>query len=116
MTDQIQTPQPERRANPAEIKHDIDSGQTGDKTPGFDPGAAPLGSDEEAAGPMVSGATEARERTQEKAGRPRQEHPNAATPELAPDGRQPKQNGRMTIAALIGIAAGVGLALIYLAV
>jgi len=116
MTDHTQTPPPERRANPAEIKGDIDSGETGDKVPGFDPGAAPLGSDEEAAGPMVSGRTEARERAQERAGRPQQAHPNAATPELAPDAEPPRQSGGLALAALIGVAAGVGLALVYLAI
>lgn len=119
MTDQMQTPrpgEPDRRANPAEIKGDIDSGETDDKTPGFDPGAAPLGTDEEAAGPMVSARTEARERVQERAGRPQETHPNAATPELAPDGKSPKQGGGLAVAALIGVAAGVGLALVYLAI
>ncbi|HSV02833.1 MAG TPA: hypothetical protein VLI41_06465 [Phenylobacterium sp.] len=120
MTDQTPTPQtssgPDRGANPALIKGDIDSGETGDKVPGFDPGAAPLGSDEEAAGPMVSGRTEARERVQERAARPQERRPNAATPELAPDGAAPRQGGGLAIAALIGVAAGIGLALVYLAI
>ena len=34
----------------AQLKADIDSGQTGDKNPVFDPGLAPLGTDDEAAG------------------------------------------------------------------
>jgi hypothetical protein len=34
----------------AQLRHDIDSGRTGDKVAGFDPAAAPLGTDEEAAG------------------------------------------------------------------
>lgn len=34
----------------ARLKHAIDSGDTGDKVPGFDPAAAPLGTDAEAAG------------------------------------------------------------------
>jgi hypothetical protein len=37
-------------ATGAQLKHDIDSGRTGDKIPVFDPAAAPLGTDEEAAG------------------------------------------------------------------
>jgi hypothetical protein len=32
------------------LKGDIDSGRTGDKNPVFDPGMAPLGTDDEAAG------------------------------------------------------------------
>jgi len=40
----------ERPLNPAQEKSRIDRGEHGDKAPGFDPGAAPLGTDEEAAG------------------------------------------------------------------
>lgn len=36
--------------NVSHLKHDINSGRTGDKSPAFDPAAAPLGTDEEAAG------------------------------------------------------------------
>jgi hypothetical protein len=32
------------------LRTDIDSGRTGDKVPAFDPAAAPLGTDDEAAG------------------------------------------------------------------
>lgn len=38
------------------LKNDINSGHTGDKVRAFDPAAAPLGTDEEAAGTPVSGA------------------------------------------------------------
>src|SRR4051794_38368583 len=34
----------------AKLKHDINRGRGGDKVDGFDPAAAPLGTDEEAAG------------------------------------------------------------------
>ena len=40
----------------AQLKGDIDSGQTGDKNPVFDPGLAPLGTDDEAAGTPPSAA------------------------------------------------------------
>lgn len=40
----------------AQLKGDIDSGQTGDKNPVFDPGLAPLGTDDEAAGRPPSAA------------------------------------------------------------
>lgn len=36
--------------NPAGLRHAIDTGRTGDKVPVGDPAAAPLGTDEEAAG------------------------------------------------------------------
>jgi hypothetical protein len=38
------------------LRNDIDSGRTGDKVPGPDPAAAPLGSDDEAAGKPPSRA------------------------------------------------------------
>jgi hypothetical protein len=37
-------------ANAARLRDDIDSGRTGDKVPVSDPAAAPLGTDDEAAG------------------------------------------------------------------
>jgi len=39
--------------NVSRLRADVDSGRTGDKTPGHDPAAAPLGTDEEAAGTPV---------------------------------------------------------------
>jgi hypothetical protein len=42
--------------NVSRLKNDINSGRTGDKVPAFDPAAAPLGTDEEAAGTPVPGA------------------------------------------------------------
>ena len=43
---------PPQSSNPttAQLKADIDSGQTGDKIGVFDPGLSPLGTDDEAAG------------------------------------------------------------------
>ena len=47
-----------------QLRHDIDSGRTGDKVPGSDPAAAPLGTDDEAAGtaPDPKAVEAARER------------------------------------------------------
>jgi hypothetical protein len=39
-----------RNSTGAQLKADINAGRTGDKVPAFDPAAAPLGTDEEAAG------------------------------------------------------------------
>ena len=39
--------------NVMRLRADIDSGKTGDKSPGLDPAAAPLGTDDEAAGTPV---------------------------------------------------------------
>jgi hypothetical protein len=112
-------PRPRRdapKANPAEIRNDIDTGETGDKTPGADPAAAPLGTDEEAAGPMLSGADQGVVRADQRLGRPEVRTPNAAEPELAPAAEQPPQARNYTIAVVIGVLAAVALAvLIYLA-
>jgi hypothetical protein len=43
-------PPPPRAARTEELRKDIDEGKTGDKVPFRDPAAAPLGSDDEAAG------------------------------------------------------------------
>jgi hypothetical protein len=43
------------RAYPDQLRHDIDCGRTCDKVAFPDPAAAPLGTDEEAAGTPVSG-------------------------------------------------------------
>jgi|GEM_PF-3134137 len=45
-----------------QLRRDIDSGRTGDKAPGLDPAAAPLGTDEEAggAGPTAAEIAQAR--------------------------------------------------------
>ncbi len=44
------TPLRDDGATSSELRHDIDSGATGDKLPMLDPAAAPLGSDAEASG------------------------------------------------------------------
>jgi hypothetical protein len=72
-------------SNATHLKDDIDRGRTGDKAPGFDPAAAPLGTDEEAAGTPPSSAEIEEARRLER--RPLQSrHPNAVEPAMAPDG------------------------------
>jgi hypothetical protein len=46
----VPAPAPDAPSNAAVLKADIDSGRTGDKTSALDPGLAPLGTDDEAAG------------------------------------------------------------------
>jgi hypothetical protein len=106
---------PERRgATVAQLKDDIDRGRTGDKVGGLDPGAAPLGTDEEAGGERITPELCAYERTLERRLAPRPStRANGATPELAPDGRLPPQRGLPLMAAM-GVAAGVALALVML--
>lgn len=93
------------RPNPAQLKDDIDSGRTGDKIGGFDPAAAPLGTDEEAAGTPVPAEAVALARAQEGAGRPNDARRNAAEPSLQPDGA--RGSGPRVTPALLGAAVGV---------
>lgn len=115
MTRQDRNDPPRRAgANPAQLKGDIDSGRTGDKIGGFDPAAAPLGTDAEAGGaatdPVLASAT----RAQERAGRPSSGKTNAATPELQPDARM--RRGGVAVPLLLGVCAAAALAAILLLV
>jgi hypothetical protein len=67
-----------------QLRHDIDSGLTGDKAPGFDPAAAPMGADAEAGGAAPTAAEIAQAREAEL--RPTPKRPNAVEPALTPDG------------------------------
>ncbi|MBA1155606.1 hypothetical protein H0S73_05575 [Microvirga sp. Marseille-Q2068] len=53
----------------AQLKGDIDSGRTGDKTQVFDPGLSPLGTDDEAAGTPPTPAQVDQARHQESSAR-----------------------------------------------
>lgn len=99
-------PDPHRRpgATVAQLKADIDSGRTGDKVGGLDPGAAPLGTDAEAGGAPHDPDAVALMRVQERAARPADAAPNAATPELQPDGRLKGHGLALPIAAGLGAA------------
>jgi hypothetical protein len=54
-------------ATPDQLRHDIDSGRTGDKVRASDPAAAPLCTDEEAAGTSIAPELVARVRHFERA-------------------------------------------------
>jgi hypothetical protein len=60
------------------LRADIDSGRTRDKIPVSDPAAAPLGTDEEAAGTPISKERVALARSQEVVGEPREESKGGA--------------------------------------
>jgi len=107
------TSPPRPGASVAQLKDDIDSGLTGDKLAGLDPGAAPLGTDEEAAGTRPDPRLIEIARTQERAGRPANAAPNGSTPELQPDARLPRQS--YALPALMGLAAGAAVGLVLLA-
>jgi hypothetical protein len=101
-------------ATSAQLKADIDAGRTGDKLTGFDPAAAPLGTDDEAGGspPTPHMIAEARlaelsrpidRRDLSGADRPR--------PSTAPDGRADTRTP-----ALAGVALGVALGLLVVVI
>ena len=82
-----------------QLRHDIDSGLTGDKAPGFDPAAAPMNADAEAGGAAPTTAEIVQAREAER--RPARKRPNAVEPALTPDGAL---GGRKV---WIGVLAGV---------
>jgi hypothetical protein len=116
MTEEYSSEPPRRRgATTAQIKDDINSGRTGDKVAGVDPGLSPLGTDDEAGGSTFDPEWIERTREQELAGRPGNATPNAATPELQPNARiGPQRN--LVLAAVVGAAAALLLAVLLLAV
>ena len=67
----------ERGATPAQLKRDIEAGATGDKVPVLDPGLAPLGTDDEAAGTGPGPRLVAEARRAERTGPPSQEYPGS---------------------------------------
>ena len=89
--------------NAAQAKHAIDSGATGDKVPGFDPAAAPLGTDDEAGGGRPAAVDPG-------AGPAHATPPNASHPPLAPDGDKPGSPMAWPIAIGVGAAVALGAA------
>src|SRR5690349_11009647 len=88
------------------LKHAIDAGRTGEKIPGFDPGAAPLGTDEESAGTHPVSDTHARTAGNSPAPAPLAANPNGN------DRSMYRVQDRLiwpAIAALILVVAGAAL-------
>lgn len=106
---------PRQGATTDQLRDDIQSGRTGDKVPGFDPAAAPLGTDDEAAGAPPSPQTVQAARIQEQAGPADGGRPNASTPEMQPDGRPPATDKGMLLGALAGLGAAAALAVALVA-
>lgn len=92
--------------NSAQDKHRIDRGEGGDKAPGFDPAAAPLGTDEEAAG------TPARPDPMHTTRRPGRPAGLTASPEdsIAPDAMPARKRGTAGFAMAIVVLALVAIA------
>ena len=91
--------------NVAQLKDDIDSGRTGDKVGGFDPGAAPLGTDEEAGGAPLSPEEIALASRQERGTGSNSAKKNGAEPSLQPSGAGASKP--VIAPALLGAAVGV---------
>jgi hypothetical protein len=102
---------PPRRGDSARIKGAIDAGRTRDKVPGFDPGAAPLGTDEESAGATLS----------QDFGPPTSAEPAAAAAAADPKGNDRsayRAQDRMVWPVILGLtltiaAAALGVILLY---
>jgi hypothetical protein len=89
------------RPIPQQLRDDIDSGRTGDKAAAIDPAAAPLGTDDEAAGakPKATGPQPAREASAPGDGA------NASSKEVTPSGMG--IDTRWLAPSLAGAALGV---------
>jgi hypothetical protein len=98
----------------AQLRAAIDAGRTGERVAGCDPAAAPLITDDEAAGATCLPQEVALDLAQTCAAGCDTARANAATPELTPDGRLPPQRG-LLFAAVCGVAAGVALGAILFA-
>jgi hypothetical protein len=114
MSDPLSAGEPRPGDTTAQLKHDIDCGLTGDRSGGFDPAAAPLGTDDEAAGEALSPELIAQARAQARAGAPDTSRANAACPDMAPDAVLGRQPG-LALAAAAGLATGLALAVLVLA-
>lgn len=88
----------------AQLQHDIDQGRLADKAPGFDPAAAPLGTDEEAAGTPTPGPMIAAERRLLTATK----DANAVDPSSTPAGNKGGLTTKWLILSLVG-----GLAVLF---
>lgn len=107
-----------RGATSAQLQADIDAGVTGDKVSGFDPAAAPLGTDEEAGGTPPTPEIVAHARAQEAAPALGQgESSRTASPKAsaAPDGRL-KTPSANWLGVGLGLGAAALLAVGYLVV
>lgn len=94
--------------NPAHLKHDIDSGRTGDKAGGFDPGAAPLGTDAEAGGAPPTAQEVAMSRRDEQATAGDGARRNAVEPELQPNANYSHKSMGWGVAVGAGAAVAMG--------
>ena len=81
--------------NAAQLKRDVESGATGDKVPMLDPGLAPLGTDDEAAGAPLDPKLVAEVRERERR--------DAPVPPDPASHRKPLTSSHRTLAILVGL-------------
>ncbi len=100
------TPQDDRSTSDR-LRSDIDHGRGGDKIPGGDPAAAPLGTDDEAAGTPPTREQIAAAQAAEIGARPaHSEHPEAAAGEPArASGKGIRLWGAVALAVVVLLAA-----------
>jgi hypothetical protein len=104
----------ERPSNVTELRARIDAGRTGDKVPGGDPAAAPLGTDEEAAGTPAKPAeiaTALEDETRQGRARPAPGFTPAPQDSIAPDADPRRPRGNFWIALIVAVIA---IAIVYL--
>ncbi|MDK1490797.1 hypothetical protein QN219_12065 [Sinorhizobium sp. 7-81] len=101
-------------SNPAQVRGDIQRGRTGDKKRGFDPSAAPLETDDEAAGtPLTTEATGTARAGQRSDGQAdaSNEYGDAMRPlSTAEPRRSPKYRLVLLMAAIVVVAGVFALA------
>lgn len=97
-----------RGANPLELRRDIDKGLTGDKVDFPDPAAAPLGTDDEAAGTPITQAQLDAARRAERA------HGRQSEGKAAGDSGTRLRSRRVTV--IVALAALLSLLLLVLAI
>ena len=97
--------------NAEQARDAINRGVTGDKVPGLDPAAAPLGADEEAGGAPLHPADWGREIADRARGAP---PPRGSAPELTPDGgdRRPLHRVILPVLGYAALIAGAILVII----
>jgi hypothetical protein len=107
--------EPTTEPTTAQLKADIDAGRTGDKVSGHDPAAAPLGTDDEAAGTPPSPGVIAQARAAERSSAPKTDASRTGRLETspAPDARTPSLRPAMIGAILVGVAAALLLGAVY---
>lgn len=103
----LPAPPPDGQSTSAQLRRDVESGATGDKVPVLDPAAAPLGTDDEAAGAHTSPAVVDAVRRAERATRPANTNPGSS---IAPGAAR----GAMQLAGLLAFAVALALGALWL--